>query len=110
MQELFGPNFLSAAAKLLNFDFVHAEQQQVLASLKGRLQQSKEEGFSTDQSSKCAIKGNISSYGKIYHVPGSNAYESVRIDVSSGERWFCSRDEAEQAGWRASMGSSLDKK
>ncbi|EIE27033.1 putative nuclease domain protein, partial [Coccomyxa subellipsoidea C-169] len=56
----------------------------------------------TDQSSKCAIKGNISSYGKIYHVPGSNAYESVRINVSSGERWFCSREEAEQAGWRAS--------
>lgn len=51
----------------------------------------------------CYIKGNISrSTGeKIFHVPGSPTYDSVVIDESQGERWFCSEAEAEAAGWRA---------
>lgn len=48
----------------------------------------------------CAIKGNISSSGRIYHVPWGPHYESVRIDTSRGERWFCSEEEAIAAGWR----------
>jgi len=50
---------------------------------------------------KCGIKGNIGSSGKIYHVPGSPAYDKTRIDESKGERWFCSEEEAREAGWRA---------
>lgn len=49
----------------------------------------------------CAIKGNISSGGRIYHVPGQEHYSRTRINASNGERWFCSRAEAEAAGWRA---------
>ncbi|WP_232830551.1 thermonuclease family protein [Oceanicella sp. SM1341] len=49
----------------------------------------------------CAIKGNISASGRIYHVPGSASYARTRIDESAGERWFCSPEEAEAAGWRA---------
>lgn len=50
----------------------------------------------------CQIKGNISAEGKrIYHLPGTSAYEKTRIDDASGERWFCSEDEAQKAGWRA---------
>ena len=49
----------------------------------------------------CLIKGNISSSGRIYHVPGSRSYEQTRIDESKGERWFCSEEEARAAGWRA---------
>lgn len=56
---------------------------------------------STGADRKCAIKGNISSSGKIYHVPGSKSYAKTNIDESSGERWFCSEAEAEAAGWRA---------
>lgn len=51
----------------------------------------------------CNIKGNISSRGdKIYHMPGQQFYESTIIDPSKGERYFCSREEAEQAGFRPS--------
>jgi len=53
---------------------------------------------------KCRIKGNISGNGKIYHVPGSDAYAKTRIDESKGERWFCSEEEARAAGWRAPRG------
>lgn len=53
---------------------------------------------------KCRIKGNIGSSGKIYHVPGSEAYEKTKIDESKGERWFCSEDQARAAGWRAPRG------
>jgi hypothetical protein len=49
----------------------------------------------------CAIKGNISSGGRIYHVPGQEHYARTRINPANGERWFCSRAEAEAAGWRA---------
>jgi hypothetical protein len=49
----------------------------------------------------CRIKGNISSSGRIYHVPGSRYYESTEIKESEGERWFCTEAEARAAGWRA---------
>ena len=49
----------------------------------------------------CRIKGNISKHGRIYHVPGSRWYDETKIDTSKGERWFCSEQEAIDAGWRA---------
>ncbi|WP_099516037.1 thermonuclease family protein [Microvirga ossetica] len=59
---------------------------------------------STGSDRKCAIKGNISSSGKIYHVPGSKNYAKTNIEESNGERWFCTEDEARAAGWRAPGG------
>lgn len=51
--------------------------------------------------SGCQIKGNINSKGeRIYHVPGGRSYDQTRIDTSDGERWFCTEDEAQAAGWR----------
>ncbi len=61
-----------------------------------------EAATSTDR--KCAIKGNISSSGKIYHVPGGHGYARTVIDEASGERWFCTEEEARAAGWRAPRG------
>jgi len=59
-------------------------------------------GISQDDES-CLIKGNISSSGeKIYHVPGGSYYDRTVIDESKGERWFCSEQEAQAAGWRKS--------
>jgi endonuclease YncB( thermonuclease family) len=49
----------------------------------------------------CIIKGNISASGRIYHQPHNRDYADTRIDESRGERWFCTPDEAEAAGWRA---------
>ncbi|PPT92781.1 succinoglycan biosynthesis protein [Xanthomonas arboricola pv. arracaciae] len=49
----------------------------------------------------CRIKGNISRQGKkIYHVPGQRDYERTSIDLSHGERMFCSPQEALRAGWQ----------
>ena len=60
--------------------------------------------LSTVPSGKCNIKGNISSSGdKIYHMPGQQYYEVTKIDGSKGEKYFCSTQEAEQAGFRASQ-------
>lgn len=51
----------------------------------------------------CAIKGNVSSSGeKIYHIPGGQYYDKTQIDTSKGERYFCSEQEATNAGWRKS--------
>lgn len=52
--------------------------------------------------SVCDIKGNINSKGvRIFHSPGQQHYDRAVIDESSGERWFCSPEEAIKAGWRA---------
>ncbi len=48
----------------------------------------------------CDIKGNISSGGRIYHMPGQQNYARTKIDEKAGERWFCSEDEARAAGWQ----------
>jgi hypothetical protein len=49
----------------------------------------------------CDIKGNISWTGqRIFHVQGQEGYAETRINPTSGERWFCSEDEARAAGWR----------
>ena len=51
----------------------------------------------------CAIKGNISSRGKVYHMPWSPWYARTKITPSRGERWFCDEKEAEDAGWRPAV-------
>ena len=51
----------------------------------------------------CRIKGNISSSGHIYHMPGQRFYERTQINPSKGERWFCSEADAVSAGWRKAI-------
>jgi endonuclease YncB( thermonuclease family) len=51
---------------------------------------------------RCAIKGNISANGiHIYHMPGQENYEAVRISAAKGEAYFCTEPEARAAGFRA---------
>lgn len=51
----------------------------------------------------CRIKGNISSSGeKIYHMLGQRYYDRTKINEGAGERWFCTEQEAIDAGWRKS--------
>lgn len=51
----------------------------------------------------CAIKGNVTANGRIYHMPWSPWYDKVRIEPAKGERWFCSEAEAGEAGFRPAM-------
>jgi endonuclease YncB( thermonuclease family) len=48
----------------------------------------------------CAIKGNVTASGHIYHMPWSPWYDRVRITGHANKRWFCSEAEAIEAGWR----------
>ena len=46
----------------------------------------------------CRIKGNINRSGnKIYHMPGAPSYEGT-----NPEQWFCTEQEARDAGFRSS--------
>lgn len=49
----------------------------------------------------CAIKGNVTKNGHIYHMPWSPWYRKVKVEPNKGERWFCSEAQAIAAGWRA---------
>ena len=51
------------------------------------------------EGSECKIKGNKGKSGRIYHVPGSRSYESVKLN-KKGERYFCSVQDAIACGWR----------
>jgi endonuclease YncB( thermonuclease family) len=48
----------------------------------------------------CAIKGNVTKAGRIYHMPWSPWYGRIKIEPAKGKRWFCSEAEALAAGWR----------
>lgn len=51
----------------------------------------------------CAIKGNVSRSGLVYHMPWSPWYERVVMRPDKGTRWFCTEAEAVAAGWRPAM-------
>ncbi len=51
----------------------------------------------------CVIKGNINKKEKIYHLPGCASYKQTVIDVSAGERMFCTEADAKKAGWRKAL-------
>ncbi len=56
----------------------------------------------TETNGDCLIKGNINPQNnRIYHAPGSSSYAATVINELNGERWFCSEEEAIEAGWRA---------
>lgn len=51
----------------------------------------------------CNIKGNINGQGdKIYHLPQCLNYDNVTVNPDNGDKWFCSEEEALQAGWKKS--------
>lgn len=57
----------------------------------------------TARAAGCTVKGNISVVGeRIYHVPGQEHYDRMRVDWLQGDRWFCSEEAAREAGWRKS--------
>ena len=52
----------------------------------------------------CIIKGNVSASGdKIYHVPSCKSYDKTVITEDKGERWFCTEEDALEAGWRKAL-------
>jgi endonuclease YncB( thermonuclease family) len=63
-----------------------------------------DEAVGTRGTDGCLIKGNINRRGdRIYHMPFHQHYGRTRIDENSGERWFCSEEEAQAAGWRRAL-------
>lgn len=51
----------------------------------------------------CLIKANVNSRGKkIYHMPGGQFYDAVKIRLEQGDRCFDTQGEAEAAGFRRS--------
>ncbi len=54
----------------------------------------------------CLIKGNISEhgYGKTYFFPGCANYDRVKVDLQKGDKYFCTKEEAEEAGFKKAEG------
>lgn len=50
----------------------------------------------------CPIKGNVRGGRRFYVVPWARGYERVKVSASRGERWFCSEEEAREAGFKPS--------
>ena len=58
----------------------------------------------TNTNPDCEIKGNTRDGNKTYHSPNCANYTQTIIDESYGDRWFCSEEEAEQAGFSKAAG------
>jgi endonuclease YncB( thermonuclease family) len=55
---------------------------------------------SSDWVRTCNVKGALGPAGeRVYYVPTDEDYDGVAIDPASGERSFCSDEEARAAGW-----------
>jgi len=52
----------------------------------------------------CVIKGNVRNGEKTYHLPGCDNYDQTTISLSFGDQWFCSEDEAVEAGFEKATG------
>ena len=50
----------------------------------------------------CPIKGDLKRGQRIYVLPWSRGYDRVRVSLDRGDRWFCSEEEAREAGWKPS--------
>ncbi|NOZ29691.1 MAG: hypothetical protein GXP39_16805 [Chloroflexi bacterium] len=59
-------------------------------------------GCITQPDPSCDIKGNVNprSETKIYHTSTSRWYSRTKIRPEEGDRWFCTEEEAQEAGFR----------
>ncbi|HRD76586.1 MAG TPA: thermonuclease family protein [Hyphomicrobiaceae bacterium] len=48
----------------------------------------------------CPIKGHVVSGARVYVLPWDPEYGRRSVQKSRGERWFCSEEEAQGAGWK----------
>jgi endonuclease YncB( thermonuclease family) len=95
---------IATAYRAYSTDYVAAEAEakaQHLGIWQGDMQDPA--AFRHAERAICAIKGNISAAGRIYHLPGTRSYAATRINETRGEHWFCSQAEAVAAGWRAAQ-------
>ncbi len=58
----------------------------------------------TSGNEDCAIKGNTRAGKRRYYLPTCKQYDQVIIDLSFGDRWFCSEKEAAKAGFTKASG------
>src|SRR5215471_9676856 len=47
---------------------------------------------------------------RIYHTPDQSHYADIDMSINNGRRLFCTREEAEAAGWRRPSGDCSSKK
>lgn len=61
---------------------------------------------SIPENEKCLIKGNIdpASYDKFYHLTSCSHYQQIVIQKDRGERYFCTEQEAINAGFKKAAG------
>lgn len=53
----------------------------------------------------CPIKGRVRASSRVYTMPWSDGYDSNRMRTERGDRWFCSEQEAQSAGFKSADGS-----
>lgn len=58
----------------------------------------------TAPNESCSIKGNIRNGQKTYHLIGCDNYDQTVIDLSFGDQWFCTEEEAGGAGFQKASG------
>ena len=53
---------------------------------------------------ECSVKGNLDRNDKrYYHLPGFKYYEATQMNPEHGDRWFCSEEDAQKAGFKRAV-------
>ena len=58
-------------------------------------------GIPTINLTDAKLKLTLVKVKKVYHIPVLPWYEKTKINTDKGERWLCTEEEAQAAGWQA---------
>lgn len=82
-------------------DFITAYNDAKAKSLGVNSETCKKTNTATPPDPKCTIKGNIdkATGDKFYHLPSCPHYSQIVLDLDSGENYFCTEEQAHEAGF-----------
>lgn len=87
-------------------DTVNLQYQDVLVEAAQRAHDKSKglwQACASDPAVGCQIKGNLDRLDKRwYHLPSFRHYDQVVINLEDSDRWFCSEEEAQAAGFKRS--------
>ena len=104
-EKIFINEFLLAeGAGEFFLDTVNLRYQDVLIQAAGKAHQENKglwQACASVPEKGCQIKGNIDRLDKRwYHLPGFRHYEATQVNLDHGDRWFCSEEDAQAAGFK----------
>lgn len=104
-EEIFvNQELLEQGAGEFFLDTVNLRYQAVLVQVADQAHENKQGLWGScapDPGSGCQIKGNLDRLDqRWYHLPSFRHYEATEVNLKHGDRWFCTEEQAQSAGFK----------